>query len=131
VGISTFVRPYVAGVTGKSGLPAQQWATYGALVFNVGAFFGQIAYGFLAARFGASRPHWLISRGLRHDVGAVPADQQSCVDSAGHGGECVLLPEGPFSSMPARLPELFPTHLHATAAAFGFNPASSRFRAGC
>jgi MFS family permease len=120
-GISTFVPPYVAGVAGKSALPAQQWATYGALAFNFGALFGGIAYGFLADRFGrkpttlayfaaafAMTPVlflWTNDPALILPVAAVNA----------------FFCQGLFSWMPAWLPELFPTHLRATAAAFGFN----------
>jgi hypothetical protein len=110
-GISTFVPPYVAGVAGKSGLPAQQWATYGALVFNFGALFGQIAYGFLADRFGR-KPTTLIYFAVAFAM--TPPLFLWTNDPA------LILPlaaanaffcQGLFSWMPAWLPELFPTHL--------------------
>jgi MFS family permease len=120
-GISTFVPPYVAGVAGRAGLAAQQWATYAALAFNFGALLGQIAFGFLADRFGR-KPITLTYFALAFAM--TPALFMWTDTPA------LLLPlatvnsifcQGLFAWMPVWLPELFPTRLRATALAFSFN----------
>jgi hypothetical protein len=35
-GISSWIPPYLAGLAAKAGLSALQWATYGAMTFNLG-----------------------------------------------------------------------------------------------
>jgi MFS family permease len=120
-GISTFVPPYLAGAAGEAGLAAQQWATYGALLFNFGALLGQVGFGFLADRFGR-KPITLAYFAAAYAM--TPALFMWTDDAT------LLLPlamvngffcSGLFAWMPAWLPELFPTHLRATALAFGFN----------
>jgi MFS family permease len=120
-GISTFVPPFVAGIAGKAGLTGQQWATYAALAFNSGALFGQVGYGFLADQFGR-KPITLIYFAAAFAM--TPALFLWTNDPV------LLLPlaavnaffcQGLFCWMPTWLPELFPTHLRATALAFGFN----------
>jgi MFS family permease len=120
-GISTFVPPFVGGIAGKAGLTGQQWATYAALAFNSGALVGQVSYGFLADRFGR-KPITLIYFAAAFAM--TPALFLWTADPA------LLLPlaaanaffcQGLFSWMPTWVPELFPTHLRATALAFGFN----------
>src|SRR5437868_15009840 len=47
-GISTWVPPYVGSMAAKAGLPAQQWASYAAMVYNFAAIVGYASFGFLA-----------------------------------------------------------------------------------
>jgi MFS family permease len=120
-GVSTFVPPFVGSMAGKLGLPAQQWATYGALVFNFGALLGQISYGFLADRFGR-KPTTLVyfaaAFAMTPALFLWTADPMIILPMAAVNA---FFCQGLFSWMPAWLPELFPTHLRATAAAFAFN----------
>ena len=51
-GISTWVPPYIGSVAAKAGLPAQQWASYAGMTYNLGAILGYASFGFLADRFG-------------------------------------------------------------------------------
>jgi MFS family permease len=120
-GISTWVPPYVAGIAGKSGLTTQQWASYAALVFNFGALIGLVGFGFLADGFGR-KPITLVYFALAFAMTPVlflwthdPALLLAV--TAVNAFFC----SGLFSWMPTWLPELFPTHLRATAMAFAFN----------
>jgi MFS family permease len=119
--ISSFVPPFVGELASKAGLVPQRWATYGALTFNFGALLGFVALGFLADRFGR-KPVTLTFFAMAFAM--TPALFVSTNDPA------LLLPlvavnaffcQGLFSWMPVWLPELFPTHLRATATAFAFN----------
>jgi MFS family permease len=119
--ISTWVPFYSAGLAGAAGLPALAWQTYAALAFNFGALLGQVGFGFLADGFGrkpvtmvyfaaafAMTPVlflWTSDPGLLLAVAAVNA----------------FFCQGLFAWMPTWLPELYPTHLRATALAFAFN----------
>ena len=51
-GISSWVPPYIASVAAKAGLPAQQWASFAGMAYNLGAIIGYISLGFLADAFG-------------------------------------------------------------------------------
>src|ERR1700676_1155477 len=120
-GISTWVPPYIGSIAAKAGLPAQQWASYAGMTYNLGAIAGYASFGFLADRFGrkpvtmlffamalALTPVlflWTQDLGLLLLVGAV-------------NGYFSL---GQYSWMPVWLPELFPTRIRATAMAFAFN----------
>jgi MFS family permease len=120
-GISTFVPPYFAGVAAKAGLTSQQWATYGALAFNFGALLGLIAFGFLADRFGR-KPITMVFFAMAFVMTPVLflwSDDPGLllVLAAVNAFFC----QGLFSWMPGWLPELYPTHLRATAVAFAFN----------
>jgi MFS family permease len=120
-GISTWVPQYIGSVAAKAGLPAQQWASYAGMTYNLGAILGYASFGFLADRFGrkpvtmlffalalALTPVlflWTEGLGLLLFVAAV-------------NGYFSL---GQYSWMPVWLPELFPTRMRATAMAFAFN----------
>jgi len=120
-GISTWIPPYVAGVAGKSGLTAQQWASYAGLVFNFGALIGQVGFGFLADAYGR-KPITLVYFAMAFLMTPVlflwTHDPALLLMAAAVNG---LFCQGMFSWMPTWLPELFPTHLRATAMAFTFN----------
>jgi MFS family permease len=120
-GISTWVPPYVAVTAGKAGLTAQQWATYAALVFNFGGLFGQVAFGFMADGFGR-KPITLAYFAMAFVMTPVlflwVNDPTLLLLAAAVNG---FFCQGMFSWMPTWVPELFPTHLRATAMAFAFN----------
>ena len=119
--ISTWVPPYISGVAGKAGLTAQQWTTYAALAFNFGALLGQVGFGFFADGFGR-KPVTLIYFAMALAMTPVlflwTSDPLSLLFVAAVNA---FFCQGLFSWMPTWLPELFPTHLRATAMAFTFN----------
>jgi MFS family permease len=120
-GSSSWFPPYLAGLATKAGLPAQQWATYGAITFNLGGLFGLAAFGFLADEFGR-KPITLAFFAIAFAMTWVLfwwTDDPSLLllAAAVNGFFCM----GQYSWMPVWLPELFPTHLRATAMAFAFN----------
>lgn len=120
-GISIWVPPYVSGIAGRAGLPAQQWTTYAALVFNFGALVGQIGLGFLADRFGR-KPVTLAYFALAWAMTPVlflwiDVPALLLLAAAVNAFFC----QGLFCWMPVWVPELFPTRLRATATAFAFN----------
>jgi MFS family permease len=119
--ISTWVPPFVSGVAGKAGLTAQQWTTYAALTFNFGALFGQVGFGFLADAFGR-KPVTLLYFAMALAMTPVlflwTSDPLLLLFAAAVNA---FFCQGLFSWMPTWLPELFPTHLRATAMAFTFN----------
>src|ERR1700742_644646 len=51
-GIGAWMPPYVAGLAGKAGLPAQQWASYAAMANTGGSIIGYAAFGFIADAIG-------------------------------------------------------------------------------
>jgi MFS family permease len=92
-----------------------------ALVFNLGALVGQVGFGFLADGFGR-KPITLFYFAAAFAMTPVlflwtkdPA--LLLVVATVNAFFC----QGLFSWMPTWLPELFPTHLRATAMAFAFN----------
>jgi MFS family permease len=120
-GSSSWFPPYLAGIAAKAGLPAQQWASYGAMTFNLGGLLGLAGFGFLADGFGR-KPITLAFFAIAFAMTWVLfwwTDDPSLLllAAAVNGFFCM----GQYSWMPVWLPELFPTHLRATAMAFAFN----------
>jgi MFS family permease len=120
-GISTWIPPYLAAAAVKVDLPAQQWATYAAMAFNLGGVLGLVGFGFLADRLGRKLTTMtffaaafvmtpLLFVWIGDPVWLLPV-------AAVNGFFCM----GQYSWMPVWLPELFPTHLRTTAMAFAFN----------
>jgi MFS family permease len=120
-GISSWIPLYIAAVAGKVGLPAQQWATYGAMTFNLGGLLGFVAFGFLADQFGRKpiTMAFFATAFVMTMALFLWTDQPALLllVAAVNGFFCM----GQYSWMPVWLPELFPTHLRATAMAFAFN----------
>lgn len=120
-GISTFVPPYVGSVAAKAGLPAQAWAGYTGMAYNVGAICGYIALGFLADVFGR-KPIVLLFFVVAFIMTPVlflwTHDLNLLLLAAAVNGFFTL---GQYSWMPVWLPELFPTRIRATGVAFAFN----------
>jgi MFS family permease len=124
-GISTWVPPFIAGIAGKAGLPAQTWASYAGMSYNIGAICGYIGLGFLADNFGR-KPIVMIffaaSLVLTPLLYWWTTDLHLLLLVAAINGFFTL---GQYSWMSVWLPELFPTRMRATGMAFTFN--SPRF----
>ena len=120
-GISTFVPPYVGSVAAKAGLPAQEWAGYTGMAYNVGAICGYIGLGFLADVFGR-KPITLLFFVIAFIMTPVlflwTHDLNLLLLAAAVNGFFTL---GQYTWMPVWLPELFPTRIRATGVAFAFN----------
>lgn len=124
-GISTWVPPFIAGIAGKAGLPAQTWASYAGMSYNIGAICGYIGLGFFADNFGR-KPVVMIffaaSLVLTPLLYWWTTDLHLLLVVAAINGFFTL---GQYSWMSVWLPELFPTRMRATGMAFTFN--SPRF----
>jgi len=124
-GISTWVPPFIAGIAGKAGLPAQTWASYAGMSYNIGAICGYIGLGFFADNFGR-KPVVMIF--FAASLLMTPllywwtTDLHLLLLVAAINGFFTL---GQYSWMSVWLPELFPTRMRATGLAFAFN--SPRF----
>jgi len=124
-GISTWVPGFIGAIAGKAGLPAQTWASYAGMSYNIGAICGYIGLGFLADRFGR-KPIVMIffaaSLFLTPLLYLWTHDLNMLLLVAAINGFFTL---GQYSWMSVWLPELFPTRMRATGMAFTFN--SPRF----
>jgi MFS family permease len=120
-GISSWVPPYIGSVAAKAGLPAQQWASYAGMAYNVGAIAGYASLGFLADRFGR-KPVVMTFFALAFVMTPVlflwTQDLTLLLVAAAVNAFFTL---GQYSWMPVWLPELFPTRSRATGLAFTFN----------
>jgi MFS family permease len=120
-GISSWVPPYIASVAAKAGLPAQQWASFAGMAYNLGAIIGYISLGFLADAFGR-KPIALLFFAAALVMTPVlflwTSDLNLLLVVVCINGFFSL---GQYSWMPVWLPELFPTRMRATAIAFCFN----------
>ena len=119
-GISTWVPPFVAAAA-KAGLPAQTWASYAGMCYNLGAICGYIGLGFFADNFGR-KPVVMIffaaSLILTPILYLWTTDLHLLLLVTAVNGFFTL---GQYSWMSVWLPELFPTRLRATGIAFTFN----------
>jgi MFS family permease len=120
-GISAWLPPYIASVAAKAGLSGPQWASYAGMAYNVGAIAGYIGLGFFAYRYGR-RPvtiaYVVIAFITTPIVFLWTHDLTLLLLAAVVNGFFSL---GLYSWMPVWLPELFPTRMRATGAAFVFN----------
>ncbi|HEY3685267.1 MAG TPA: MFS transporter [Streptosporangiaceae bacterium] len=122
-GISTWVPAYVATIAGGTGQNPEAWASRAGMIYNAGAIAGYISFGFLADRLGR-KPAVMVFFGASllltpvlflwtHNLGL------AVVVLVVNG----FFTLGQYTWMPVWLPELYPTHLRATGAAFVFNAA--------
>ncbi|HUA55337.1 MAG TPA: MFS transporter [Candidatus Sulfotelmatobacter sp.] len=120
-GISSWVPPYVASLAAKAGLPAQAWASYAGMAYNLGAIAGYVSLGFLSDAFGRKPVVWLyfgiafLSTPL---LFLWTSDLSVILYVTALNGFFSL---GLYAWMPVWLPELFPTRMRATGMAFCFN----------
>jgi MFS family permease len=120
-GVSTFVPSFVGSVATAAGLPAERWAALVGLAQNLGALMGYCAFGFLADAFGRKPTAMLFYAMcliLTPIVYLWVQDIQLLLFVFAVYGFFI---QGVFSWTSIWLPELFPTRMRATAAAFIFN----------
>ena len=120
-GISAWLPPYVASVAAKTGLSGPQWASYAGMAYNVGAIAGYIGLGFFADIYGRKPVTWIyfaMALATTPVVFLWTHDLNLLLLAAVLNGFFSL---GLYSWMPVWLPELFPTRMRATGAAFSFN----------
>jgi MFS family permease len=120
-GISTWVPPYIASIAASASLPGPQWAGFAGMAYNAGAVGGYILFGVLADIWGRRPTTMLYFVGAFALVPVLFLWTQDLalllVAAAGLG----WFATGQYTWMPAWLPELFPTRIRATSAAFVFN----------
>ncbi len=120
-GISTWVAPFIAAAAGKIGQPAQTWAAYAGMSYNIGAIVGYVGLGFLADNFGRKPIVMIFFAGslvLTFALYMWTTDLHLLLLVAAVNGFFTL---GQYSWMSVWLPELFPTRMRATGMAFAFN----------
>jgi MFS family permease len=120
-GISTWVPPYIGSVAAKSGLSSPQWSSFTGMAYNAGTIAGYIALGFLADSFGRKPVTlayfafaWLFTPVLflwTHDLRLLLV----AASIVGFFGS------GQLTWLAVWLPELYATHMRATAVGFIFN----------
>ena len=120
-GVGTFVPTYVGSVAAKNGLSAAEWSGLAGLVTSVGGVFGFISLGFLADAVGrkpVTMLFYFMCLTLTPAVYLWTHDIHVLLLLVGVFG---FFTQGIWAWAPIWLPELFPTHLRATAVAFIFN----------
>ena len=120
-GISSWVPPYIGSIAAKAQLPAQQWASYAGMAYNVGAILGYVSFGFLADAFGRkpiTMVYYAAALLLTPALFLWTQDLNLLLVAAAANGFVTL---GQYCWMPVWLPELFPTRSRGTGIAFAFN----------
>jgi MFS family permease len=122
---STWIPQYAGQLAGRAGLDGAQWATYTALIYNVGAIVGYLALGTTADLWGR-KPATLIW--FLGSVAIVEAlflgvhDPTLLLFAAAVNG---FFTSGLFTWMPIYTPEVFPTYVRGSAISMVFD--SSRY----
>ncbi len=120
-GISTWVAPFVAAAAGKAGLPAQTWAAYAGMTYNIGGIIGYVGLGFLADRLGRKPVVMFFYAGsllLTFGLYMWTTDLRLLLLVAAVNGFFTL---GQYSWLAVWLPEMIPTRMRATGMSFVFN----------
>jgi len=120
-GTSVLIPPYIGSLAAKSGLDPKLWASYGAIIYNIGAIIGYISAGFLADALGRKKYMFLIFTGgliVGPVMFNITPDLVTALIFTPLLGMFTL---GAFSWMPIYLPELFATNVRSTATGFVFN----------
>jgi len=120
-GVGTFIPTYVGSVAAKSGLSAAEWAGLAGLVTSVGGVAGFISLGFLSDAVGrkpVAMLFYFMCLILTPVVYLWAHNIRVLLFLVGVFG---FFTQGIWAWAPIWLPELFPTHMRATAVAFSFN----------
>jgi MFS family permease len=120
-GISTWIPLFVGAFASSQNLPNPVWQSYAGMMLNGTAAIGYVAFGFCADAFG--RKPTTIGYVICSLLSVVllfwwASDLTAMLIGA---GLCGFFVSGQYTWMAAWLPELFPTRMRATAAAFVFN----------
>jgi MFS family permease len=122
-GISTWVPAYVGSLAAKDGHNPESYASTAGMIYNVGAIAGYISLGFAADKFGRKGTvftYFAASLLMTPVLFLWTNDLTLVLLLCAVNGFFTL---GQYTWMPVWLPELYPTHLRATGAAFVFNAA--------
>jgi len=120
-GITAWIPLYVGGVAAAAGLAGPQWQSYAGMAYNGAAVIGYVAFGFLADAIGRKSVTACYVVASLLSVVALFLWAQGLAAMLILAGLCGFFVSGQFTWMPVWLPELFPTRIRATAAAFVFN----------
>jgi MFS family permease len=120
-GISTWIPPYIGAVAAKGGLQNQEWQSYAGMALNGTAVIGYVGFGFLADAFGRKPVTIAYIIGSLLSVLLLFWWAETLTVMLIGAGLCGAFVSGQYTWMAAWLPELFPTHMRATAAGFVFN----------
>jgi MFS family permease len=120
-GIGAWIPPYVAAAAAEAGLDGQQWASYAGMAFAGASVIGYVAFGFLADASGRKSVTIFYVMAAFVTVPLLFLWAQDLAVMLIGAGLCGAFVSGQFTWMAAWLPELFPTRMRATAAAFVYN----------
>ena len=120
-GISAWIPPYIGAVAAKAGLQNQEWQSYAGMALNGTAVIGYVGFGFLADAFGRKPVTIAYVIGSLLSVLLLFRWAEGLTTMLIGAGLCGAFVSGKYTRMAAWLPELFPTHMRATAAGFVFN----------
>jgi len=119
--VSTWIPQHAAQLATSAGQQPQRWASLAALMFNVGAIAGYLAFGLLADRFGRKSSVWLYylgALGLSWLFFSLVTDWYALLATAAANGFFI---GGQFAWMTIYLPELFPTRVRGSAISIVFD----------
>jgi len=120
-GISAWIPPYIGAAAAKAGLQNQEWQSYAGMALNGTAVIGYVGFGFLADAFGRKPVTIAYVIGSLLSVLLLFWWAEGLTVMLIGAGLCGAFVSGQYTWMAAWLPELFPTHIRATAAGFVFN----------
>jgi MFS family permease len=120
-GISAWIPPYIGSVAATAGLSNQEWQSYAGMALNGTAVIGYAGFGFLADAFGRKPVTIAYVVASLASVLLLFWWAQDLTVMLIAAGLCGAFVSGQYTWMAAWLPELFPTRVRATAAAFVFN----------
>jgi MFS family permease len=120
-GISTWIPPYVGTFAAKAGLSTQEWQSYAGMALNGAAVFGYVGFGFLADAYGRKPVTIFYIIASLLSVALLFLWAHNLTFMLIGAALCGIFVSGQYTWMAAWLPELFPTRMRATAAAFVFN----------
>lgn len=121
--VNALIGPYVAGLAAKQGMNGPQWASYGVMVYNIGAICAYLPAGWIADGLGR-KPYMALSFVAAIGSGLfvyLMSDSMTVTLVAIFFLGAFTL--GVFSWLPIYLPELFATHIRSSAMGFVFNLA--------
>lgn len=119
--ISTWVPPFISSIATQQGYVGAVWASYAGMAFTLGSILGYIAFGFMADAFGrkpVTLGFFLLAFATTPLLFFTSSDLTVLLFLAFISA---FFANGQYTWMPVWLPELYPTHIRATALAFAFN----------